>query len=145
MIPPALAALLYRVLAYAAIAVALYGAGRFHQMLIAERARDVATISAWEEGDRHVATYFKKSIALADTADVMRRLQQRVCYGKPLRDPERADGTPGADADDRSTDEIGTLADELKRAQRNRFKLEAVQAALKPQIAEQKSWYEFWK
>lgn len=144
-IPPALADLAFRVCAYAMIGASLYGLGRFHAMQAAERERNEQIITAWKEGDRHVASYFKKSQALADARTVADRLRSRVCKPRPVRDPERVDGAAGADAADRQPDDIDQLGGELNSCQRNRFKLEGLQAALKPQLASQRSWWEFWK
>lgn len=126
-----LQALAYRLLAYVVIALALYAGGRFHQMLIDERERDAAIIEAWQQGDRHVAAYFKKAQALADARVVADRLRG-LCGS--VRGAGDAHGAARADADDRPADDIDRLASDLRACQRNRYKLEALQAVIEPQL-----------
>lgn len=125
-------ALAGRLLAYALVALALYAFGRFHQMQIAERERDAAIIASMREGERHATAYFKKSAALVDAERVAARL--RSLCGR-VRSPGPADGAARADPGDRQPDDADRLAGELRACQRNRYKLEAIQSVIAPQIA----------
>lgn len=135
MIPPALLSFFYRLLAYAAIAVALYGFGRFHQAVIEERARDAAEIAQWRTNDEVMARLFGKLQGLADRHTVDGRLN-RLCERRVRRLEELA-GAPRTDPGGRGADEGGRddeLDEDLLRVQRNRFRCEALQDEVRPQL-----------
>jgi hypothetical protein len=137
----------YRLLFVAGMVVVAYGFGRVHQMFIAENERNEIIVSSWEQGDKHVANYFKRTRELADRAVVADRAN-RLCLGQ-LRRAKRTDGIATPSAGDRRADAEGgaftvdDLANDALACKANSIQLETLQDVIRPQLYNaDKPWYD---